>query len=606
NQQRLFAAIAGTLFSLIALGGIFVTPFTEMINGVPITEGFDLRIVLTFAVLIVGLAAFGSRWIDATTLALSPHEKSRRLSGSFSTEELLPTSPKPPRDFELQNALRDLPSAIIVPPGVCALSSTGKVIFANHRFLELIQSAEGDLTGKSLFDCSMDNEIRASLQEYVKKSAEHGKISAEFKVNQLPERLRYFSVVIEPHHDEEQSPGRLLTVQEITDRRTIEFHLLEAQKMKNLGSVMGSIAHSFNNSLTAIIGRASFALRTRDQESQRIALEEIRGQAQKAGELVWKLLDFSEGKPTPFRSLSVGKLIHEKVEFLQKLLGERFQLKIAKEEESELWISGDSNLLMQVLTELISNAKDSYRDRGGNIELAVGSEEMGEDIAQLHPGARAGKYARITVRDTGCGMSSEMVSQAFAPLVSTKFNRGNSGLGLSIVYAILRAHDGFLSVESFPEKGTTVSVYLPLADPVAEVLETPPVEAMPAEKSTKQTQQKDASILVVEDEPEIRVLIGKMLEMLGYSVTTCGDAEAASTAFGEKAFDLLLVDYMMPSISGRDLIQDLKGKGSGKTKYILMSGFGLSNSDPNDPINHLPKPFDIETLDQAVTKALTN
>ncbi|MCI5064880.1 ATP-binding protein [bacterium] len=629
HREQLFTAVSGGLFSLVALCGVLINPMLQTIESGTASLSPNFLLILTFAALVVGIATFGARAVEFVVEELSPHKRRGRISGSFRSEELFREERRDTPLHELTfDPTEESSENRIVPPGVCALSSEGTVLFSNHRFSELIEYTGRELTSKNLFSVEMNEEIQGALQRICGKfqaRADGIPCSEELKTCQLPEKLRYYSITVELHQTEEQeTPGTLITLQEITDRRAIESHLLEGQKMKNLGSVIGGVAHTLNNSLTTIIGEASFGLGSSDAESLQRSLREVRTEAQKAADLIWKLLDFSEGKPTFFKELDLSELLSSQKDLLQKLVGSCFEISLQDDGDRDSWVFGDKNLLLQVVTELVTNAKDSYRENHGTIEIALGMEEMDEDIAQLHPGARPGSYHRITVSDSGTGMSNEMLLHAFAPLVSTEPRQKRTGLGLSTVYAIVRAHDGFLTIESFPEKGTKVSAYIPSTQPPSaekgareqegevknqEVL-LAPTDTRTAEESQADNQEQ-IRILVVEDEPDIRNVIGKMLSLLGYTVTTCGSAREASEECEHSHFDLLLVDFMMPHESGLDLIHHLQNEGHDDTAFILMSGSGNVPAfrDPSAEeqcIAKLPKPFDLEKLNLTISGALAS
>ena len=227
------------------------------------------------------------------------------------------------------------------------------------------------------------------------------------------------------------------------------------------------------------------------------------------------------------------------------------------------------------------------------------------DVSDLFIGARPGDFARITIKDTGMGMSPETLARAFEPLFSTKRSKGNSGLGLSIVYSIVRAHDGFLAAESHPEKGTNITIYLPLRSiqpSAADVTLNRTSPAFPLSLDTLTGNREH--ILVVEDEKPVRDLVTTMLSRLGYTVVSCANGHEALARCRERDFDLVLLDMIMPQMNGIDVINHLRDAGK-QTQTLLMTGYGVDveGADPETPI--LSKPFDIITLGQTVKKLLS-
>lgn len=480
------------------------------------------------------------------------------------------------------------------------------MIFVNEQFRDVAQVHDEHLAGKMLQHIHMNSDVRRHLLEALDHVPQRGAYVTEFKVNQLPDSLRFFSVSVERFQSQAsnteepsaQSYGIVLTLKDITDRRTVESHLLQAQKLKSLGSVTSGIAHAFNNSLTSIIGHASFALRSKDDANLRSALAEILRSANRAGELVWKLLEFSEGKPSMMKTFDLRKVVEERLDFLRKLVGERFELSF-EAADSPLGVVCDQNLLTQALTDLISNSKEAYRQGQGKIEIELDTEEMESEVASLYPGARPGKYVRLRVKDYGYGMGSEHVARAFDPLFTTKANEGHSGLGLSIVFAIVRAHDGFLTVESFPEKGTTISIYLPLVSTASQTRSEQPTQS-PSKKNRAPLGKR---ILVVEDEPGIRELVSRMLETLGYQVDNCENGVEALSKCDHSGFDLVLCDMMMPQMGGLEFVRKL-GEKENHPRTLVMTGFGLVEEVQTLGVPIINKPFDIDTLADRVSRAI--
>ncbi len=482
--------------------------------------------------------------------------------------------------------------------GVCAVSTKGKIIFFNDMFREMAQCTSNEIAGRTLSDLNMNGEVRKQIETCLEElsSSNSEQYSTEFRINELPDSLRFFLMTAEPF-DGNDEEGYTLSFCDISERRTVETHLLQAQKMKSLGKVVAGIAHAFNNYLTNITGQASFAQRTEDEEIREQALSSILGSAKEAGDLVWTLLDYAEGKPALFKQDDFGKFIENKLSMLRKSVGDTIEITFEPPQES-IGISCDENLILQLLNDLISNAQESYADNSGAIKLSLDTEVIDAEVAQFYPGAHPGTYARLRVADTGMGMSREVVAKAFDPLFTTKQDKGQSGLGLSIVFAIVRAHDGFLSVESFPEKGTNISIYLPLVDLEESSRAKHSSEQKNAEKLITETGEK---ILVVEDEPTVRNLVAKMLETLGYVVQECGNGEEAVERCKEESFDLILVDMMMPRMGGLELIEKLEADKQ-TVPTLVMTGFGSLSEDSVD--NFIPKPFDIETLARSVRQAL--
>lgn len=493
--------------------------------------------------------------------------------------------------------------------GLCALQRNGTISFANRRFRELLEIHHNDLLGKRVDQVGLPPDVASEFIELAQKTLDKGPRTAEIKINQLPDKLRFFDVTTQRSEALENSSfaGQpdcvLVSVREITERRTVESHLLQAQKLDSLGSSVSGLAHAFNNSLTAISGEASVAMLTGNVEDMRQALQRILTFSKEAGVLVRQLLEFADGRPTLMRVVDAGVLLSERLVLFREMIGEACEIAYSAPTGS-IMIQCDNHLLVQALANIVMNARESLRGELGRIEISLDTERFDEDIVELHPGARAGTYARIRVRDNGCGMTPEALSKAFEPLFTTKAEQGHAGLGLSIVFAIVRAHDGFLSLESKPERGTTVSLYLPITDAQGRTKSPAQEDRKNSGSSSSMlaSAQANESILVVEDEESLRKLITSMLSTLGYRVQSCSDGAEALRRCSQERFDLLLVDMILPKMHGFDLISKMHERGI-DTRTLVMTGYGVAVG-PTPLETVLPKPFDIQTLATKVRDAL--
>lgn len=496
--------------------------------------------------------------------------------------------------------------------GLCALQKNGTIAFANRKFRDLLEIRHNELLGKRIDQIGLPPEVASQLIALAAKTLEKGSRSAEIKINQLPDTLRFFEVSTQRSDSLENSTfsGQpdcvLISLRDITERRTVENHLLQAQKLDSLGSSVSGLAHAFNNSLTAISGEASVATLTGNPEDMRNALSRILSLSKDAGNLVRQLLEFAEGQPTLLSVVDIGKLLSERLVLFREMIGEACEIAYSAPTGSIL-VRCDSHLLVQALANLVMNARESLHRELGRVEISLDTEKFDEDIVDLHPGGRAGTYCRIRVRDNGCGMTPEALSRAFDPLFSTKAEQGHAGLGLSIVFAIVRAHDGFLSLESKPERGTTVSIYLPLAQGIPQEKGSKGSETITSGSSSSPlaaSAQNNERILVVEDEEILRRLMVSMLSTLGYQVQSCSDGAEALIRCTNEHYDLLLVDMILPKMHGLDLIAKIREQGRNPLT-LLITGYGVNLRSTQESAV-LPKPFDLTTLATRVREVLAS
>lgn len=494
--------------------------------------------------------------------------------------------------------------------GICSLNRDGTITFVNRRFAKLGGLKNTEVIGKKIDAIGLHTDLVARIWTIIEETLANGPRVTELKIVQSDGSLRFFEVAAMPADQLEESAMSagpdcaIVTLKDITDRRTVEAHLLQAQRLGSLGNLAGGIAHGFNNALTTIVGRASFARAAGDPATTIDALEEILAAANRAGELVRQLRTLAEDGPNLTANHDLNHVVSERVALLKNIVGENFAITFA-ESVSGITVECDPHLIAQAITNVVVNARDSYNGKSGTIELSLSTETLDDDVADLFVGARPGEFARIRVKDTGLGMSPETLARAFDPLFSTKRSRGNSGLGLSIVYSIVRAHDGFLAAESHPEKGTTITIYLPLRSiaPSASATERHPTASVRPSTLDDIRAVEHARILVVEDEKPVRELVATMLKNLGYEVDSCTNGVEAVERCRDEEFDLVLLDMVMPRLNGSEVIASIRESGK-RTHWLMMTGYGFSveGLDADTPI--IPKPFDIVALGRAVRGVL--
>ena len=376
--------------------------------------------------------------------------------------------------------------------------------------------------------------------------------------------------------------------------------LLQVQKMEAVGRLAGGVAHDFNNLLTIIHGRCEILLKRFEQGTKpRKDLDLIQRTAQRAAALTKQLLAFSRQQVLQPRVLHVNAAVGESVSMLRRLIGEDITLVTLPNARLDR-VKADPTQLEQVLMNLAINARDAM-PRGGRLAIETADVNLGEGFAREHPGAGTGPHVRLSVSDDGVGMSAEVQARIFEPFFTTKDKGRGTGLGLAMVYGIVKQHDGYIDVQSVPGKGTTFEVYLPCAEDAENNVE-PGVEQAGESRGSE-------TILLVEDEGDVRELTREILEMAGYTVLEAARGAEALRLCREsnQAIDLLLTDVVMPQMSGPELAREVAELRPG-TKIVYMSGYtddALGHHGVLDPdIILLPKPFTPESLMSRLRLAL--
>ena len=391
----------------------------------------------------------------------------------------------------------------------------------------------------------------------------------------------------------------VLNARDVTERvnaiealRQRDNQLRQAQKMEAVGRLAGGIAHDFSNVLTVITGACEKLQDKVGSVSGAAAdIESILRNSDRAASLTRQLLAFSRQQTLAPQPLDLNALVRKATHLLKRLIGEDIELAIELPQEV-MAVEADPTQLEQVLMNLAINARDAMVD-GGSLRIAVGLTAVDEAFATAHPPMTHGEFVLLEVTDTGTGMSPETQARAFEPFFTTKDPARGTGLGLSTVYGIIKQSGGYIWIDSEPGRGTTFRIFLP---PTA----SKPVQAEPP-KAAARAPIKAATILLAEDEEDVRTLLCELLESHGHRVleaSSPAQALVVSAAY-RGHIDMLLTDVVMPGGTGRELARQLLGKRP-DMKVLYISGYPEHGSSPGRVLEagvpFLPKPFTRDLL----------
>jgi two-component system, cell cycle sensor histidine kinase and response regulator CckA len=393
-------------------------------------------------------------------------------------------------------------------------------------------------------------------------------------------------------------PVRIATINEVTERIRLQEELQQAQKMEVLGRLAGGVAHDFNNALTAIIGSSGLLMdQLRDDPEARADLESIQEAAQRAAILTRHLLAFSRQQTLHVRVCPLAEVVARSVELLERILDDHIELRTRIDPGS--WsVRIDATQLEQAIMNLAVNAQDAM-PAGGTLILATENLSVSPEEARRAPSVPPGDYAELTVRDTGTGMDEITRSRIFEPFFTTKPPPEGTGLGLSMVYGVVRQSGGFITVDSTPGAGTSFRILLPRAD-------RSPAEATPTADGAL---PGDRTVLVVDGDDGVRQSTCRVLEGLGCTVVSTPSAEAALTALEESEGtpDLLVAALSLPGMAGRELADRLQASDP-DLAVLFLSGYALEGDEHFRILEGgralLQKPFSIELLSEAVRRVL--
>ena len=342
----------------------------------------------------------------------------------------------------------------------------------------------------------------------------------------------------------------IVVVRDISERKKMEVQFRQSQKMEAIGRLAGGIAHDFNNLMQAILGYGNLLLqRLPDKDPNRETVEQIEKSAERATSLTRQLLAFSRKQILQPKLLSLNTTVTDMNKLLQRLIGEVIKLEI-KLSSPAPYVRADPGQIEQVILNLCINARDAM-PKGGTLMIETSSAELGGDETHFSNEFQPGPYAMLRITDTGCGMSPEVQAHLFEPFFTTKEMGKGTGLGLSIVYGIVKQSGGEIKVDSEIGRGTSFRIYLPRHEKEAD--------EVAAEKMAKPQTAGTETILLVEDEELVRMMLVEVLKAQGYTVLeACHGAEAlAMAARHEGPIHLLVTDMLMPELNGWELASRL-------------------------------------------------
>ena len=399
----------------------------------------------------------------------------------------------------------------------------------------------------------------------------------------------------------EGQPAWLVTLRDVTREVQLEAQCRQSQKMEAVGTLAGGVAHDFNNFL-AVIQMQTELLRCGGDLSpvQAGLTREIDVAIQRAAALTRQLLLFSRSENFQSRDMELGESITSTLKMLRRLLGETIEVRLNLAAPS-LFVHADPGMMDQMVMNLAVNARDAMPD-GGRLDIEIAAVEFDDPSAGHSAPARPGSFVCLSVIDSGCGISPEILPRIFDPFFTTKEVGKGSGLGLSTVFGIVQQHRGWINVDSKPGQGTTVRVFLPRV--------SGPVESEPAPPPSPATPKGTETILLVEDDPALRTVLQKSLAQLGYHVLVAATGEAALASWLEHRarIQLLITDMLMPGgLSGKDLAQRLLAE-KPELKLLYISGYSAGLAGVEFPlvegVNFLSKPFPTPRLAQTIRAML--
>jgi two-component system, cell cycle sensor histidine kinase and response regulator CckA len=495
-----------------------------------------------------------------------------------------------------QSVLLDL-----VTDAIVLWSITGEIKFWNRSAEKMYGWLAGVAIGKKTVDFLYDGD-NLPYQTALAQTLDRGEWSGELELLTRSGK----NITISSHWyliaSTEGTPQSIVTIDsDITKHKLLERQFLHAQRLENLGTLASGIAHDLNNILTPIVAITELLplrLKNIDERTQNL-LKTLAENSKRGRELIAQILTFARGGCGEHTIFQPRHLLAEVVQVARQTFPKSIETSL-QIESSNLWtLSADSTQIHQVLMNLCVNARDAMPE-GGELTIMAENIILGDEYAKLHPDASGGAYVAMTVADTGIGIQPDLLAQIFEPFFTTKSIGQGTGLGLSTVATIVNNHRGFVDVSSQIGKGSQFRVYLPAIDRI-EIDSAPP--------NLPELMGNGELILIVDDEPSIREIIGTTIESYGYRSITASNSQQAIDLYTQhhREIHTILLDYMMPGGNPRDTIAKLHSIDP-YVRISIVSGLSAheiaEKNHGNSIENFLAKPFSTHDLLHALSAVL--
>ena len=614
EAMGLLVLVAGAvLATAVIFGNLLPTSFLQPAQYpyllFPFVIGAALRfgppgaalLTLTVAILTVGYTVRGGgpfvmQSVPSTDFALLLYVGVLAIAGL----SLAPTAARRRRaESALREANENLNAVIQASPLAIYTLDAASVVRSWNPAAEALYAWRADeVVGRELPTITHDREDHLRLRERALRGETlRGVEVARRRKDGSPLTI---SLSVAPLHDASgRVTGMLSIAADLTEMRQLEGQYRQAQKMEAVGRLAGGIAHDFNNLLTAILGTASLLLEDIGPDSRaRLDIQEIEKAAKRAAGLTRQLLIFSRQQVLEPRVVNVNALVTNLEKLLRRLIGEDVELRTVLAAEGGT-VRADPGQLEQAIVNLVVNARDAM-PTGGLLTVETANVELDDSYGQSHVPAQAGRYVLLAVSDTGVGMDAGTKARLFEPFFTTKGPGRGTGLGLATVYGIVKQSGGYIWAYSEVGQGSTFKIYLPQVTAAPDAVESLPSATIPIGGSE--------TVLLVEDQDEVRTLARRVLEARGYTVLTARNGqEALDAAADEHRVHVLVTDVVMPGMNGRELARLVTATRQ-NVKVLFVSGYtgeAVHQRGLLEPgVAFLQKPFTAEQLARKVREVL--
>ncbi len=479
--------------------------------------------------------------------------------------------------------------------GIIVLDRNGIIVNANDKACEMHGFSRDALIGTHIGLLERD-ENREKMSERMRRIFDGESLVFEAKHNKKdgsPIHVEISSKAI--------TIGNAVYLQsfyrDITEKKKMQQHLFQSQKMESIGVLAGGIAHDFNNILTAVMGHTGIIRRDPSLNEKSVrSLTVIEDASRRAGRMVTKLLGFARKSKYELTPINLNDVVYDTVKLLEQVIDKRINLSVELDNRLPA-VQGDANQMEQVIMNFIVNARDAMPN-GGSIMIRTAAKTVVKGMLDVPPYVQSGDYVLLSVSDTGMGIPEDIVNKIFEPFFTTKEQGKGTGLGLSMVYGAVKDHLGYLSVQSTVGVGSVFTVYLPAV----------PAAVAAGAKTTSSATKGKETLLVVDDEEDVLDIMRETLEEHGYKVFAVNDSTVAldiyRRIFHETA--LVITDVVMPRMDGAELIRQIK-KINPAVKILAVSGYSkyvAEKEEIREIEGFLQKPFESYYLLSVVRRIL--
>ncbi len=543
---------------------------------------------------VMGFIALGSRALRSVDPQDIPPLK---MAGQLVANMLLRID----KDLSLQDREAELEATLVASgEGVLVLDTAGRVIHANQSFADIFEIGEAPVKGTAIQD----------IATAVKPLLSPGRLECDFLKGKTDSSSappdgdwiladgRRLKVNSHPFRRAGAVEGRVCVFRDVTTERNLQLQLQQAQKLESIGRLASGVAHDFNNVLFGITSICDVRL-VKPELSERDERDfgSIKRAAERAATLTRQLQAFSRRQVLSIATICLNDVVRTMAGIIPRMIGKHISLRLALNADKGM-IRADAHQLEQIILNLTVNAFDAMPN-GGELLMETSDVTIVESTEGLREVLPPGQYVQLRVADTGSGMDNALMSRIFDPFFTTKETGKGTGLGLAMVYGIVRQHDGHVEVHSEPGEGTSFEIYLPA--------DTGTPSKGPPEAATPLPRGKGETILIVEDEPIARDATAQILKNHGYRVITAENGGEALNIVGESSIDLLISDVVMPVMGGTELVRQLQEKLPG-LRAVFVSGYVNDNDFhrklENEQWQLLQKPVGMSALLKVVRSLL--